>query len=46
VPPAGAATKDALRAAYPRFDQFNAIRAQFDPKGTMLNPWQQQMFGS
>ena len=43
--PDAATTPEALKAAYPRFDEFNKIRQQFDPTGKMMNAWQQQMFG-
>lgn len=33
------------RAAFPRFDDFNTIRAQFDPDGIFLNNQTQELFG-
>ncbi len=34
-----------LRALYPRFDDFNAVRAELDPSGRMLNPHLGKLFG-
>ncbi len=44
LPPESGQSTERLRAAYPRFDEFNAIREQFDPEGRMLNDWQRAMF--
>jgi len=32
-------TAPELRALYPRWDDFQAVRARLDPEGRMLNPW-------
>ena len=29
---------DDMRAAYPKFDDFAKLRAEFDPEGRLLNP--------
>ncbi len=34
-----------LRALYPHFDDFNAVRARLDPDGRMLNPHLRTVFG-
>ncbi|GIE81471.1 putative xylitol oxidase [Actinoplanes philippinensis] len=34
-----------LRAAYPRFDDFAALVARFDPQGTFRNPWLDALLG-
>jgi len=45
IPPESGQSPQTLRAAYPRFDEFNRIRKQFDPDGKMLNGWQKELFG-
>ena len=37
--------QESARAAFPRFDDFNTIRAQFDPDGIFLNEQTQELFG-
>jgi len=39
------ATADRLRTVYPRFDEFQTLRAQLDPKGTFLNAWLRAALG-
>lgn len=34
-----------LKALYPRFDDFLAIRASLDPQGRLLNPYLKRLFG-
>ncbi|MEU8661769.1 D-arabinono-1,4-lactone oxidase [Actinoplanes philippinensis] len=34
-----------LRAAYPRFGDFAALVARFDPQGTFRNPWLEALLG-
>lgn len=38
-------TRDRVEALYPRYDDFQAIRRQFDPKGLFLNPHLRELFG-
>ncbi|MBL8954821.1 MAG: FAD-binding protein [Myxococcaceae bacterium] len=44
IPPQSGQSVERLRAAFPRFDEFNEVRRRFDPDGVMLNPWQRQLF--
>ncbi|MGC5248788.1 D-arabinono-1,4-lactone oxidase [Gordonia sp. DT219] len=41
-------TRDAayLRSVYPRFDEFRAVRDQFDPNRVFANPYLEQVLGS
>ncbi|OPX16367.1 D-arabinono-1,4-lactone oxidase, partial [Gordonia sp. i37] len=41
-------TRDAeyLRSAYPRFDEFLAVRDRFDPDRVFTNPYLHQVLGS
>ena len=34
-----------LKASFPAFERFDAIRRTFDPEGRMLNAWQKRLFG-
>jgi L-gulono-1,4-lactone dehydrogenase len=34
-----------LKASFPGFERFEAVRRTFDPTGRMLNPWQKRLFG-
>lgn len=34
-----------LRAAYPRWDDFQQVRRELDPQGRMLNPYLSRLFG-
>ena len=36
---------DDMRAAYPKFDDFAKLRAEFDPEGRLLNPYLRRLFG-
>ncbi|WP_394552649.1 D-arabinono-1,4-lactone oxidase [Agromyces sp. MMS24-JH15] len=40
-------TRDAeyLRGAYPRFDEFLAVRDELDPRGVLLNPYLERVLG-
>jgi FAD/FMN-containing dehydrogenase len=40
------ATPDALRAAYPHFDDFRAIRQRFDPENVFFNAFLKRALGS
>jgi hypothetical protein len=46
IAPDAAQSREALKAAYPRFEEFDAIRKSFDPEGRMLNAWQEKLFGT
>lgn len=35
---------EALRALYPRWDEFKAVRRELDPQGRFLNPYLQSLF--
>jgi len=37
--------RDELRALYPRWDDFAAVRRQLDPDGRFLNPYLRSLFG-
>ncbi len=39
-------TADQLRARYPRFDDFLAVRDRLDPQRAFTNPYTRQVFGS
>ncbi|MDX2012289.1 MAG: FAD-binding protein [Myxococcaceae bacterium] len=34
-----------LKASFPGFERFEAVRRSFDPTGRMLNAWQKRLFG-
>jgi FAD/FMN-containing dehydrogenase len=38
-------TRDRVEALYPRYDDFQRIRREFDPKGVFLNPHLRELFG-
>jgi FAD/FMN-containing dehydrogenase len=38
-------TRDRVESLYPRYDDFQRIRRQFDPKGIFLNPHLRELFG-
>jgi FAD-linked oxidoreductase len=38
-------TRQDFRALYPHWDDFIAVRRQYDPQGRFLNPYLQQLFG-
>jgi FAD/FMN-containing dehydrogenase len=38
-------TRDRVEALYPRYDDFQAIRRRFDPRGLFLNPHLRELFG-
>jgi len=37
--------REALRALYPRWDDFSAVRRELDPEGRFLNPYLRSLFG-
>jgi FAD/FMN-containing dehydrogenase len=38
-------TRERVEALYPRYDDFQRIRREFDPKGIFLNPHLRELFG-
>lgn len=38
-------TRDRVESLYPKYDEFQAIRRDFDPKGIFLNPHLRELFG-
>lgn len=36
-------SSDDVRATYPKLDRFLAVQKQFDPRGQMMNAWQNQL---
>ncbi|MFC9549962.1 D-arabinono-1,4-lactone oxidase [Rhodococcus sp. NPDC056960] len=38
-------TRDRVEALYPKYDEFQSIRKEFDPQGIFLNPHLRELFG-